>query len=98
MRIGLFYDPQWAPCCLLIVQVAEDGHPIRDPKKDESISQLVQSDHDFPGVAGSFGWEWEENEDEDEILEATEWLFDHASHLGLGQAAELITEDPGYFQ
>jgi hypothetical protein len=98
MKIGLFYEPRWAPGCLLIVQVDDNGHPIRNPKKDESVSVLVQSDYDFPGVAATFCWEREEIEDEesDEIQEATEWLFEHASYLGWGPA-ELITEDPGYF-
>ena len=94
MKIGLFFDPKWAPGCLLIVQVAEDGQPTRNPREFPGVSILVQRDYDFLGVANMFGW------DPDDVMDipaAQEWLFDHASYLPAGQQAELVIDDPGYF-
>ena len=95
MNIGLFFDPQWAPCSLLVIQVDEKGQPVMNPYEFNDISVLVQTDYEHPGLASTFGWKGETGVED--IPEATEWLFDHASYLPSRQPAELIVDDPGYF-
>lgn len=93
MKIGLFRDPSYAPCCFLIIRVTADNQAMAYRGDNERNSVLIQSDWDFPGVARTFGASFEDNQ----ISEAGEWLHEHASRADYGWAAEVTADDPGYF-
>lgn len=83
-KITIVRDPYYAPCCYLICRIGTDG---QWNTKDDNNTVLVQSDYDWPSIAGTFGWTGDPD-DLEQISAAGKYLDNN-----LGK----VVDDPGYF-
>ena len=82
--IAVEQDQSYAPGCYIVCKVVNGDWNERGPD-----TVLIQTDHDFPGLAYAFGME--HNEDNDESQEIT------AAIEFLDNVEGKVIEDPGYF-
>jgi hypothetical protein len=87
--IAIARDDAFAPACFILCRVKnpEAGPGKYDwDERDEENTLLIQTDHDFPGLARTFGWDG----DDPDIPGAAEYLDRSVDDAK-------VVEDPGYF-